>query len=236
MKLDSILTLMYARTERLADLVYLDPPFNTGRKFGEFDDRWDNLAEYLEFLGPVVESAKDCLAYDGNFVLHLDWHAVHYAKVMCDSIFGIDNFQNEVIWRYNSGGASKKRLSRKHDTLLVYSMEPEGCIFNTLREPYATPNVQDRKGFHPDGRLMTDVWDIPFLSTTASERTGYDTQKPVALLERVVSLWSNPGGLVVDPMCGSGTTAVACQNLGRDFIVGDNNETAVQTTSSRLSK
>jgi site-specific DNA-methyltransferase (adenine-specific) len=215
-------------------LFYIDPPFFTERDFGEFNDRWDgDLSKYLDWLKIHAALAYNLLEPGGNFVLHLDWRAVHYAKTSLDSVFGYDNFQNEIIWKYSSGGASKKHFSRKHDNLLWW--KKEGPLkFNVTREPYATPNVHGRKGFHPSGRMMTDVWDISIISTTGKERTGYPTQKPLELLERVVLCLSNPGDVVGDFFCGSGTTAVAAVSNGRSFKGCDENPNAVEIAKKRL--
>lgn len=217
-------------------LAYLDPPFYSQKDYGHFNDKWDSLQIYVDWLTRECVRAWDSLAANGNFVLHLDWHAVHYMKVALDKAFGYDKFQNEIIWNYNSGGASKMRLSRKHDTLLWYTRDPKSYVFNLIREPYATPNVAGRPGFHPEGRILTDVWsDISFISTTSSERCGYPTQKPVKLLERIVTLFTEEGDTVLDPLCGSGTTGVAAASLGRQWIMQDKNPEAIRTAKERLS-
>lgn len=214
----------------MADLVYLDPPFCTQRDFGEFDDRWSSLEEYVKIMISGISTFAPILK-NGNLVVHVDPRSSHYLKVELDKVFGRKNFQNEIIWSYNSGGASKKRLSQKHDVLLWYGMGD--FTFNVEREPYATPNVADRPGFHPDGRMLTDVWNIPFISTTSSERNGYPTQKPLALLERAVRVFTPEDGLVVDPCCGSGTAGEAAISLGRSFIGGDINSNALEITRAR---
>lgn len=216
------------------DLVYADPPFNTGLDFASFDDRWDSTAAYLEYVGPRLERLWCHLRDGGNMIVHLDWHVVHYLKVYIDRFAGAENFHNEIIWSYNSGGASKRHLSRKHDTLLWWSKGP-GYTFNVQREPYATPNVTERPGFHPEGRMLTDVWAIPFMSTTSKERTGYPTQKPLALLDRIVTIFSNKGDMVVDPFCGSGTTGVAAKQAGRQCWLIDINPEATGIAQQRLS-
>lgn len=223
------------RSDSSCDLVYLDPPFFTQRHHGDFDDRWDSVAEYIDFLRPHISEAHRILSDTGNFLLHLDWRMASYARVVGDSVFGIENLQNEIIWRYSSGGASKRRLARKHDTLNWWS-KSENYTFNLHREPYATPNTEGRDGFHPDGRIMTDVWDIGIISTSGKERLGYATQKPVKLLERIVSLFTNPGDTVVDFFAGSGTTGQAAANLGRNAILIDKNQRAVEIMKTRLAE
>jgi len=217
------------------DLVYLDPPFFTGHDKGDFDDRWPSLQSYLMWLENHVMASYEVLRSGGNFILHLDWHAVHAAKVSTDRIFK-DGFVNEIIWNYASGGASTRRLSRKHDNLLWYVKGGERApyTFNTMREPYATPDVEGRPGFHPDGRVLTDVWNISILSTTAKERTGYATQKPLALMDRIVRLFSNREDFVLDPMCGSGTTGVAATLAGRNSVLIDKNPEAIKITRQRM--
>lgn len=215
------------------DLIYLDPPFLTQRDLADFDDYWRDIDSYTEFIKRQLTVWHGKLKPTGNLILHLDWHASHYAKVEGDEVFGYENFRNEIVWSYNSGGASKRHLARKHDVLLWWS-KSDGYTFNVLREPYATSNVGGRAGFHPEGRMLTDVWRIPFISTTSKERTGYATQKPVKLLERVVEVFSNPGDVVLDPFCGSGTTGAACATLGRNAILMDSNARAVELTQGRL--
>lgn len=227
------LTFFQSLDAQTVDLVYIDPPYSTGRDFGVYVDRFPTLDDYLAFLTARIAAARDTLSPTGNFVLHLDPSVSHYAKVEVDKLFGRSQFRNEIMWCYASGGASKRWLSRKHDVLLWWSRSDE-YLFNVLREPYATPNVEGRPGFHADGRMMTDVWMIPFLSTTAAERTGYPTQKPLALLERVVDVFTPTGGLVVDGFCGSGTTGVAAYTRGRSTIVNDENPAAVAIATDRL--
>lgn len=215
------------------DLIYIDPPFFTQRNFQQYDDRWVSLQQYCDWLIERCSVGWDILKPGGNFLIHLDWHAVHYVKVLFDRYFP-GEFLNEIIWSYNSGGASKRKLARKHDNILWYAKSGADHTFNILREPYATPDVVDRPGFHPDGRMLTDVWQIPFLSTTAKERTGYPTQKPVQLLERIIKIFSNEGDLVLDYFAGSGTTGVVALSLNRDFILVDDNPEAIEVISKRL--
>lgn len=216
------------------DLVYIDPPFNSNNDFGHYNDEWASMEDYLTFLIPRISRCYSALREGGNLLVHLDWRASHYVKVAVDThIANYEDFRNEIVWQYNSGGASKRHLSRKHDVILWWS-KGSGYTFNVLREPYATPDVKGRPGFHPDGRMLTDVWAIPFLSTTAKERTGYPTQKPLALLERVVKVFSNPDDLVLDGFCGSGTTGVAAKLNGRDCLLVDKGAEAVKVARKRI--
>jgi len=227
-----VLEFDFSTLPHLPSLVLTDPPFNTGNDFGSYNDQWSSMEEYLAFLIPRLKACWDHLAENGNLIVHLDWRSSHYVKVEFDKIAGYENFVNEIVWPYNSGGASRKHLSRKHDVLLLWS-KPD-ATFNVLREPYATPNVQGRAGFHPEGRMLTDVWNIPFISTTSKERTGYPTQKPLALAERAIRVFTNPGDLVFDPFCGSGTTGVAAKKLGRDYLLMDVGSDAYAMAASRL--
>lgn len=215
-------------------LVYMDPPFFTQKNHGDFNDKWENLDQYITWLRKIVGSWYLVLkASHGSLVLHLDQRASHAAKLMLDDVYGPKNFRNEIIWSYNSGGASRRHLSRKHDTLLWYTAD-DNYTFNPMREPYATPNVAGRPGFHPEGRLLTDVWNISIISTTGKERLGYATQKPVALLDRLVKILTDEGDWVADPFCGSGTTGIAAVQNHRSAYLSDINPRAIELTRYRM--
>lgn len=216
------------------DFIYTDPPFATQKDKGDFDDRWTDINHYIRWFAQHIPHYYRVLKPSGSLMVHLDYRAVHYARVEIDKTFGYDNLLNEVIWNYNSGGAGGRTLARKHDNLLWYVKDTSNYTFNVLREPYATPGVEGRKGFHKDGRMLTDTWLVSFLSTTSSERTGYSTQKPQRLLERILEVFTAPGDVVLDPMCGSGTTGAAAKSLGRDFMGIDRNPLAIAITASRL--
>ena len=242
--------------DECCDLIYADPPFNSNRKVSRrsnpamrFVDRYDGgLSGYLDFLRPRIVQMRRLLAPSGTMYIHLDWRTVHYVKVMLDELLGADNFLNEIIWRYRSGGRSGRWFARKHDTILFYAGRAGRHRFNRLRgEPYRTQDLlfdddgrpykstrQGRVYFHRDGGVLSDVWDIPFLSTVSKERTSYPTQKPEALLERIILASSNPGELVADFFCGSGTTLVVARRLGRRFLGCDENPVAVEATTCRL--
>lgn len=216
------------------DLVYLDPPFFTGKRQGardavSFADHWDgDLDSYLAWLRARCEAARALLARTGSFYLHLDWHAVHYAKVMLDEVFGYDAFLNEIVWLYGLGGSSPRRWPRKHDTLLWYAREPGRQWFEAARIPATSQRMRGQTKKAPDW------WDIPALNNMAKERLGYPTQKPEALLERIVTSSCPPGGVVADLCCGSGTTAAVAERTGRAWIVADVSPGAVALTRARL--
>ncbi|MGE0192101.1 MAG: site-specific DNA-methyltransferase [Planctomycetota bacterium] len=211
------------------DLAYVDPPFFTGRDHGAFDDRWpDGLASFVgalvERLAPLVTR----LTPSGSLYVHLDWRTVHHVKVALDDVFGAASFLNEIIWSYGLGGSGKRWWPRKHDTILWYVRDPSQHWFEAPRVPARSRRLagQDKKA--------PDVWDIPAINNMARERTGYPTQKPLALLERIVASSCPPGGVVLDPYCGSGTTCEAAERLGRSWIAGDRSAEAIATTKRRL--
>jgi site-specific DNA-methyltransferase (adenine-specific) len=239
------------------DLIYADPPFKTGkmREQGSeghrYDDRWPGgIRGYLAFLEPRLREMHRLLKPAGSLYVHLDWHAAHYVKVLLDGIFGYESFLNEIVWSYRTGGVSANWFGRKHDTILVYAKQIGRHTFHVLRDgEFRTdgmnydedgrPYKQTKRGrlyFHPDGPAMTDVWEIPFLSTVSLERTGYPGQKPLALLERIIRASSNPGDLVADFFCGSGTTLVAAKQLGRRWLGCDSSARAVAVVRRRLSE
>jgi site-specific DNA-methyltransferase (adenine-specific) len=247
------LAFMQRLPDGCCDLIYVDPPFfaehrGQGNR-GVFTDAWaGGFDGYLEFLRPRLEQMCRLLSDPGSIYVHLDSHVVHYVKVMMDEVFGRENFMNEIIWAYRTGGLSRRWFGRKHDTILLYARRRGSHTFNLQRKgTYRTdglnrdesgrPYKQTRRGrlyFHPDGPAMTDVWDIPFLSTVSLERTGWPTQKPETLLDRIVRCSSNPGDIVADFFCGSGTALVVARKLGRRYLGCDISSKAVRITRRRL--
>jgi DNA modification methylase len=203
---------------------------------------WTARKAYLAWLVQRIQALKPLLKPTGAFLLHLDWHVVHYAKVMCDEIFGDENFQNELIWHYQTGGASKGRFSRKHDTILLYSNGPtfyfDGKSIAIPRTAKAMKRAQCATGARIKAtdthKNPEDVLVVPALNPMATERTGYPTQKPVELLERLVLALCPAGGTVGDFFCGSGTTLVAAKKLGRRFVGCDVNGAAVELAKRRV--
>ncbi|NIS79162.1 MAG: hypothetical protein GTO14_02820 [Anaerolineales bacterium] len=246
------------------DLVYADPPFLTGNVYaarigrGEdsrkpeawhttegYQDAWSDGAAYLDMIYPRLCMIHELLAPTGTLYLHLDWHASAYARVLLDEIFGPDMLLNEIVWVYHGPSPIRTAFKRKHDTILVYTKSDE-YTFNAdaVRVPYASSTVKTfesspKAGFgkQPDlerGKVPEDWWYFPVVARLHSERTGYPTQKPEALLERIIVASSDPGDLVADFFCGSGTTPVVASRLGRRWIACDLTPIAIQTTYRRL--
>ncbi|HEV2472412.1 MAG TPA: DNA methyltransferase, partial [Chthonomonadales bacterium] len=268
-------------------LIYLDPPFFAGvdrsirgEASGEnqcaYPDTWQgDLSVYLQWLYERLQLAHELLAVDGVMYLHLDWHSVHYAKVVMDEIFGPENFQNDICWCYREAINSRKRWNRKHDSILFYSKSSRFAFnYDEVLTPYSKATLQkyrsgDSKGryrimgrgiigspicsqrdvpaeveaVHPEltyrhylgkGTLPVDYWQIDIENQASKTRTGYPTQKPEALLERILRASSNPGDLVADFCCGSGTTLVMAAKLGRHWIGCDASAAAIHCTRKRL--
>lgn len=250
--------------EGSVDLVYADPPYGTGTRrtgsAGAYDDRTpDGLEGYLAWLRPRLVACRRVLAPTGSLFVHLDWRAVHHVKVALDGIFGAACFVNEIIWCYSVGGKSPRAFGRKHDTILWYGRTPEYAFYpdevRVARKPGSHMRVERDAEGRPvqvkrdartgkvyrypvhEGKIPEDYWtDIETLNRSDRERTGYPTQKPEALLERIMRATTRPGDLVVDPFCGSGTTAVVARRLGRRFLVADASAEAVRLTRERLGR
>jgi DNA modification methylase len=237
------------------DLVYLDPPFGSGRSRALLRGREARfgLGEGIAYADPgragrpsrwltgLCREVHRLLRPGGAFFLHLDWRTVHRAKILLDRIFGVENFQNEIVWRYATGGVPGRAFARKHDTILYY-VKGAGHTFHRLQEKKylahrmgrrGVPEYRDERGWYRF-RYLDDVWEIPWITQDARERTGYPTQKPVALLERILCAASDPRDLVADFCCGSGTTAVAAARLGRRWIASDVSPMAISLTANRL--
>ena len=224
-------------------------------KIPAFSDTWTHegarsgseeaIIAYLDMLMPRIIAAYEILADDGVLWVHLDRRAVHYAKVMTDVVFGgIDYLINEVVWAYKSGGSSTRRFSNKHDTLLFYAknkskykfIPQEEKSYNRALKPYRFKGVKEYRddyGWHTIVN-MKDVWEIPMVGRTSSERTGYATQKPEALLERIVLSCTEEGDSCLDPFGGSGTLAAVCARLGRGWVSIDENPMAIEIAAGRL--
>jgi DNA modification methylase len=245
------------------DLIYLDPPFFSNRHYEviwgdeaevrSFNDRWDGgIYQYVDWMKHRIREMKRVLRPAGTIFLHCDHHASHYLKVMMDEIFGTRQFLNEIIWHYESAsGAPKKWLHRNHDTILRYAAtNPKLVTWNHPLNPWPETTLAkwqtDKDGIYhmnggrkyyinPDGKYDDDVWDITF-STRSKERLGYPTQKPEALLDKIIKASSNKGDTVLDPFCGCGTALVVAERLERQWVGIDISPTAVNLMKRRLER
>jgi len=248
------------------NLIYIDPPFNTGKrqqrtelqvkrdaqgnrvgfqgktyrttkgKSTHYADKFENSDAYLQFLRPLFEEAYRVLHQQGSFFLHIDYREVHYCKVMLDEIFGRESFRNEIIWAYDFGGRPKTRWPAKHDNILWYAKTPDRYTFNfdeMDRIPYMAPGLVGKEKA-ARGKTPTDVWWHTIVSTNGREKTGYPTQKPLGILNRIVKVHSSPGDTLLDFFAGSGTLGEAAAMHNRSSILVDNNIPAIQTMMERL--
>ncbi len=260
----AVMSALLPEFEGKINLVYADPPFFTNRRFlarvgrnedsrkpDEWDlaigyhDHWKNLDSYLDFLYQRLAVMYRLLAPNGTLYLHLDWHADAYARLLLDELFGADHLLNEIIWTYHGPSPITSAFNRKHDTILAY-FKGRNYTFNAnaVREPYNQNTVNTfrsspKAGFGkiPDlerGKVPEDWWYFPVVARLHTERTGYPTQKPEALLKRIILASSNPGDLVADFFCGSGTTPTVAAEHGRDFIACDETVRAIRTSHGRL--
>ena len=247
------------------NLIYIDPPFNTGAtqsmtslktvrddegdrigfggnryrtERGESKSYLDSFDDYIGFLMSRMEEAKRVLAPNGSLFLHIDQRESHYCKVLLDQVFGRGSFMNEIIWSYDYGGRSKRKWPAKHDTIFWYAVDPKNYTFNADnidRIPYMAPSLVGKEKA-ARGKIPTDVWWQTIVPTNGKERTGYPTQKPLAILDRIVKVHSNAGELVMDFFAGSGTTGVAAAKNDRRFVLVDANNEAVQIAAKRLNE
>jgi site-specific DNA-methyltransferase (adenine-specific) len=244
-------------------LIYLDPPFNTqkvqkrdriavaraenGERGGFGGARYsvtriasptyvDQFDDFVAFMEPRLLEAYRILAEDGSLFLHIDYREVHYVKVLLDQIFGRDSFMNELIWAYDYGGKPKTRWPAKHDNILWYAKDPARYVFHygaIDRVPYMAPKLVGAEKAAV-GKIPTDVWWMTIVPTNSKEKTGYPTQKPLKLLNRLVQVHSDVGDTVLDFFAGSGTTGEAAARAGRRFILMDSNPDAVRVMAERL--
>ena len=256
------------------ELIYIDPPFNTGvtqkrtrirtvrdaegdrTGFGgnryrterinakldstpTYADRFD---DYIGFLRPRMAEAHRILTPTGSLFFHIDPREVHYCKVMLDEVFALHGgagracFQNEIIWAYDYGARSTKRWPAKHDNILWYTKHPTDYTFNldaSDRIPYMAPTLVGAEKA-ARGKTPTDVWWHTIVSPTGKEKTGYPTQKPLGILERIVRVHSNPGDTVLDFFAGSGTTGLAAVRNNRNSILIDQSPEACRLMRKRL--
>ena len=253
-------------SDESVNLIYIDPPFNTGKyqlrteieveqddegdrvgfqgktykttkgKTRRYSDKFDSSDIYLRFLRPRFEEAYRVLHPFGSFFLHIDYREVHYCKVLLDEIFGRESFINEIIWAYDYGGRSKSRWSAKHDNILWYAKTPKKYTFNfdeMDRIPYMAPGLVGKEKA-ARGKTPTDVWWHTIVSTNGQEKTGYPTQKPLGILNRIVKVHSSPGDKLLDFFAGSGSFGEAAAQHNRSSILIDNNIPAIKSIMDRL--
>jgi site-specific DNA-methyltransferase (adenine-specific) len=249
-----------------ARLIYIDPPFNTGgvqrrrrvrgrasengnRAAGFHGRRYvtevvaspdysDEFEDYLGFLMPRVEASLRCLTADGSLFVHLDYREVHHVKVALDRLLGRGRFMNEIVWAYDFGARTRSRWPCKHDTILWYVMDPKRYVFNFEamdRLPYLAPKLVTPEK-RERGKTPTDVWWQTIVPTNSREKTGYPTQKPLALLERIVKVHTSPGDVVLDYFAGSGTSGEAAARHGRGFVLVDESGEAAGVMRRRLAR
>jgi len=238
------LEIMKSLPSESIDLIYADPPFFSQRDYKEFTDVWEGMGTYLAWMNARLFEMRRLLKSTGSMFVHLDWHAAHYLKIEMDKIFGYENFINEIVWQYKTGGMSKKWLGRKHDNILFYCKEPSSHRFYIQKEKsylshkYGFKNVEileDENGYYTMV-CMRDTWDIPALRGNQSEVIGYPTQKPEELLKRIINISTISGDIVADFFCGGGTTTIVAQKHGRKWIGSDISKTAIDITYKRIKK
>ena len=257
------LPVLRALEDASVDLIYIDPPFNTGKlqartttrsvrdaagaHVGFHGERYANLSlgthsfadqfdDYLGFLAPRLIEARRVLKRSGSLYLHLDSREVHYTKLLLDSIFGRASFLNEIIWAYDYGARTKRRWAPKHDNILVFVVDPKAYYFSQdelERIPYMAPLLVSEEK-RARGKLPTDTWWHTIVSPTGREKQGYPTQKPLGILRRIVRASCPPGGLVLDFFAGSGTAGAAAMECGRSFLLVDSNRAAIAVMKRRF--
>ncbi len=248
---------------RSFQFIYIDPPFNTGRtqrrtqlktrrdaagtRVGFGGKRYaevrvstaayaDTFDDYLAFLEPRLLEAKRVLSTRGSLMVHLDYREVHYVKVMLDGIFGRESFINEIIWAYDYGARTTKRWSAKHDTILWYAKDPARFTYRadqSDRLPYMAPGLVTPEK-RARGKMPTDTWWHTIVSPTGREKTGYPTQKPLGILERIVKVHTKPGDRLLDFFAGSGSFGDAADRHGRDVVLVDSNAEAIRVMRRRF--
>ena len=237
-------------------LAYLDPPFATGKTqvgaAGSYSDT-SSLKAWMASAYATVEAIKPLLHETGSIVLHCDWRTNCLARSLLDRLFGFESFASEIIWSYRRWPTKTRNFQRTHDTLLRYVKTPGRHTWNQLYQPLSASTLKTfgqqsqkaetaggkrvrstRLSHASPGAAMGDVWELPILAPMSKERTGYPTQKPEALLERIILATTNPGDMVIDPYCGSGVTLAVAKRLGRDAIGIDRNIEAIEVTRRRV--
>lgn len=219
------------------DLIYSDILYGTGRKFKDFQDLKASKFEIERHYVPRIWEMKRVLKDTGTIYLQMDTKINHWIRCIMDDVFGYENMRNEIVWYYNNSPRKKKDFGKRHDIIYRYT-KTKNYKFNPPREPYsltAPRGYEKEKYYHPDGKVIGDVWTINMLGQNdKTERCGYDTQKPIKLVERIIKASSDEGDLIGDFYLGSGTCAVCCKELKREFIGCDLSPKAIEITNERL--
>jgi site-specific DNA-methyltransferase (adenine-specific) len=251
--------------EESFQLIYIDPPFNTGRvqsrrtletvrdaegdRTGFQGRRYssrllsessyrDTFDDYLGFLAPRLQEARRLLSREGTLYFHIDYRESHYCRLLLDEIFGRECFLNEIVWAYDYGARARRRWPAKHDTILVYVRDPDRFHFDSEevdREPYMAPGLVTAEKA-ARGKLPTDVWWHTIVPTNGREKTGYPTQKPEGIVRRMVQASTRPGDWCLDFFAGSGTLGAVAARLGRRYVLIDSNPAAVKVMEERLAR
>lgn len=253
------LSSLLERFKGKVQLIYIDPPFDTGGDSFKYNDKF-NRSAWLTFIKNRLLISKGLLSKSGSIVVHIDWHEAHYLKILLDEIFGENNFKNEIIWSYSSGGDYKNTFAKKHDTIFwysnsdIYKFFPEDKMVCGKRGTEKKNNM--KKGVDSDGRIYfsiksngkeyryyeddliapDDVWDIPILQQKDPERTGFYSQKPEKLLARILGAFSEEKDVILDFFSGSGTTAAVAHKMGRRYIGVEQMDYIEDVTLERLKK
>jgi len=245
------LELLKSQPDESVDLIYCDILYGTGKNFGDFQDLKPIRSEIEAHYLPRLKEMHRVLKSTGSIYLQMDTRINHWIRCLLDEVFGYNNFRNEIIWCYSGGGRKKKDFAEKHDVIYRYS-KTKNYTFNDVRIPYTigggtdtalkSGKIMDKNingkvhNWKPneEGKIPEDWWCIPFINPMSNERVGYSTQKPKALIERIVKASSNEGDLVADFYAGSFTTAEVCKELNRNFIGCDINSKAVEIGRKRL--
>jgi DNA modification methylase len=243
-RLSDNLELMAEMKDNTVDLIYCDILYGTGRKFADYQDLKPKREVIEEHYIPRIKEMHRILKDTGSIYLQMDTRINHWLRYILDDIFGYDNFLNELVWNYTVIQKEGRYFPRKHDVILFYTKNKKQT-FNTQYIPYKKSNKNNGiksdnweekyKQFDNRGKAVEDYWnDLPMLNSMSKERTGYNTQKPKALIERIIKASSNEGDLVADFYAGSFTTAEVCKDLNRNFIGCDISEKAVEIGYARL--
>ena len=248
------LELMKQMEDESIDLIYCDILYGTGKKFKDYQDLKPQRDIIEDFYIPRIKEMYRVLKDTGSIYLQMDYRISHWIRIIMDDIFGYENFRNKIVWKYGLGNArTETNYLDKHDEILYYSksdkftwhlqrgevtpqMKAKYCHWDEQKQKYYMNN-KGRRYYLKGGKKLENVWDdIPNMASTSKERVGYDTQKPKALLERIIKASSNKGDVVADFFCGSGTTGVVAKELGRNYIMCDIGEKAVEISKKRLSR